>query len=106
MDAGLVVAVAFAVVFAITNGLHDASNAIATLVTTRAARSSQAIFLASAFNIGAVRGRSRRRRHHWWDRYRGTIGRDRGDRGRARDGRGVEPDYLTERVVYAVMKQS
>jgi len=38
MDAGLVVAVALAFAFAMTNGLHDASNAIATLAATRAAR--------------------------------------------------------------------
>jgi PiT family inorganic phosphate transporter len=51
MDAGLVVAVALAVAFAVTNGLHDASNAIATLVATRAARPGQAIVLASVFNL-------------------------------------------------------
>src|SRR6266536_2460880 len=51
MDAGLVVAVLLAVAFAVTNGLHDASNAIATLVATRAARPGQAIVLASVFNL-------------------------------------------------------
>ena len=51
MDAGLVVAVALAFAFAITNGLHDASNAIATLVATRAARPGQGIALASVFNL-------------------------------------------------------
>jgi PiT family inorganic phosphate transporter len=51
MDAGFVVAIAFAVAFATTNGLHDASNAIATLVATRAARPSQAIVLAAVFNM-------------------------------------------------------
>src|SRR3954452_20698161 len=51
MDAGLVVAVALAVAFAVTNGLHDASNAIATLVATRAATPGQAIALASVFNL-------------------------------------------------------
>ncbi len=51
MDAGLVVAVALAVTFAVTNGLHDASNAIATLVATRAASPGQAIVLASVFNL-------------------------------------------------------
>jgi PiT family inorganic phosphate transporter len=51
MDTGLVVAVLLAVVFAVTNGLHDASNAIATLVATRAARPGQAIILASVFNM-------------------------------------------------------
>jgi PiT family inorganic phosphate transporter len=37
--------------FAATNGLHDASNAIATLVATRAASPLQAIVLASVFNL-------------------------------------------------------
>ncbi|MGZ8476229.1 MAG: anion permease [Candidatus Limnocylindria bacterium] len=51
MDLGLVVAVALAAGFAMTNGLHDASNAIATLVATRAATPLQAIVLASVFNL-------------------------------------------------------
>lgn len=37
--------------FAVTNGLHDASNAIATLVATRAARPKQALALAAVFNL-------------------------------------------------------
>ena len=45
------VAVLLAVGFAVTNGLHDASNAIATLVATRAATPLQAILLASVFNL-------------------------------------------------------
>ena len=51
MDAQLVVAVLLATGFAVTNGLHDASNAIATLVATRAATPLQAILLASVFNL-------------------------------------------------------
>ncbi len=51
MDGGLVLAVLLAVAFAATNGLHDASNAIATLVATRAATPLQAIVLASVFNM-------------------------------------------------------
>jgi inorganic phosphate transporter, PiT family len=51
MDAGLTIAVLLALAFAATNGLHDASNAIATLVATRAARPSQAIVLATVFNL-------------------------------------------------------
>ena len=51
MDTGLVLAVMLAIAFATTNGLHDASNAIATLVATRAARPSQAIVLAAVFNL-------------------------------------------------------
>src|SRR3954453_4135632 len=51
MDPGLVLAISLAVAFATTNGLHDASNAIATLVATRAATPLQAILLASVFNL-------------------------------------------------------
>ncbi|KAA0272477.1 MAG: inorganic phosphate transporter [Acidobacteria bacterium] len=51
MEAGFVVAIALALTFAVTNGLHDASNAIATLVATRAASPRQAIVLAAVFNL-------------------------------------------------------
>jgi inorganic phosphate transporter, PiT family len=51
MDAGFAMAILLALGFAVTNGLHDASNAIATLVATRAARPSQAIVLATVFNL-------------------------------------------------------
>lgn len=51
MDIGLAVAIALALAFAVTNGLLDASNAIATLVATRAARPGQAIVLATIFNL-------------------------------------------------------
>lgn len=51
MDIGLVIALALALAFAATNGLHDASNAIATLVATRAATPLQAIIMASFFNM-------------------------------------------------------
>jgi hypothetical protein len=51
MDAGLVVAVALAVAFAVTNGFLDAANSIAALVATRAATPVQAIVLASVFNL-------------------------------------------------------
>ncbi len=51
MDGGLVVAIAAALTFAFTNGLHDAANAIATLVGTRAARPGPAVVLAAAGNV-------------------------------------------------------
>lgn len=51
MDIGLALAIALAIAFATTNGLHDASNAVATLITTRAARPAQAIVLAAVFNL-------------------------------------------------------
>jgi len=51
MDTGLVLAIALAIGFAVTNGLHDAANAIATLVATRAARPGPAIVLAAVFNL-------------------------------------------------------
>jgi PiT family inorganic phosphate transporter len=51
VDVGLAVAIALTAGFAVTNGLHDASNAIAALVATRAATPLQAIVLASVFNV-------------------------------------------------------
>jgi PiT family inorganic phosphate transporter len=51
VDPGLLAAVALALAFAVTNGLHDASNAVATLVATRAATPGQAIALAAVFNV-------------------------------------------------------
>lgn len=51
MSAGLVVAVGMGLAFAFTNGVHDAANAIATLVATRAARPGAAALLAAAGNI-------------------------------------------------------
>ncbi len=55
MDAGLIIAIALALAFSLTNGFHDAANAIATLVATRGATPGQAIALSSAFNLlGAV----------------------------------------------------
>ena len=51
MDPELAIAVLLALAFATTNGLHDASNAIATLVATRAASPLQAIVMASVFNL-------------------------------------------------------
>jgi inorganic phosphate transporter, PiT family len=47
----MTVAVGLAVLFAFTNGIHDASNAIAALVATRAARPVQAVVLAAIFNV-------------------------------------------------------
>ena len=55
MDAGLLIAIALALAFALTNGFHDAANAIATLVATRGATPGQAITISSIFNLlGAV----------------------------------------------------
>jgi PiT family inorganic phosphate transporter len=51
MDTGLALAVLLAIAFAVTNGLHDAANSIATLVATRAATPGQAIMLATVFNL-------------------------------------------------------
>ena len=47
----LALAIAFALAFTLTNGFHDASNAIATLVATRGARPGQAIALSAVFNL-------------------------------------------------------
>jgi PiT family inorganic phosphate transporter len=55
VDAGLLIAIALALAFALTNGFHDAANAIATLVATRGATPAQAISISAVFNmIGAV----------------------------------------------------
>ena len=55
MEIGLIIAIGFALSFALTNGFHDASNAIATLVATRGATPGQAVVLSAVFNIaGAV----------------------------------------------------
>jgi PiT family inorganic phosphate transporter len=48
VDAGLVLTVALAFLFAFTNGFHDASNSIATLIATRAGRPGPALVLATA----------------------------------------------------------
>jgi PiT family inorganic phosphate transporter len=51
----LALAIAFSIAFALTNGFHDAANAIATLVATRGARPGQAIVLSATFNmLGAL----------------------------------------------------
>src|SRR6476619_5594692 len=53
MSLALAVACSFA--FSLTNGFHDAANAIATLVATRGARPGQAVALSAVFNmLGAV----------------------------------------------------
>jgi len=51
MNGPLVVAVGLALVFAATNGVHDAANAVATLVATRGARPVAAVALAAIGNI-------------------------------------------------------
>ena len=48
---GVEVAIACALAFSVTNGLHDAANAIATLVATRGARPGQAVVLSAVFNL-------------------------------------------------------
>jgi len=48
---GVVLAVAVSLAFALTNGFHDAANAIAVLVVTRVARPLQAVLLAAVCNV-------------------------------------------------------
>jgi len=45
------VAVSLALAFSLTNGFHDAANAIATLVATRGARPGQAVVISAIFNL-------------------------------------------------------
>ncbi len=47
----LVLAIAVALAFDVTNGFHDAANAIAALVATRAARPGQAVVLVCVFHV-------------------------------------------------------
>ena len=61
MHAGFGLAVALAFAFSLTNGFHDASNAIATLVATRAARPLQAVVLAVGLQRARAAGASARR---------------------------------------------
>ena len=51
MNLALVLAIGMALAYAITNGFHDAANAIATLVGTRTARPLPAVAMASLFNL-------------------------------------------------------
>ncbi len=51
MSVTLAIALTLAFAFAATNGLHDASNAVATLIATRAARPRHALALAAVFNL-------------------------------------------------------
>ena len=50
-DVALILAIGMALAFAVTNGFHDAANAIATLVGTRTARPIPAVAMASVFNL-------------------------------------------------------
>ena len=55
MEVGLIVAIGFAWPSPLTNGFHDASNAIATLVAITGATPGQAVVLSAVFNMaGAV----------------------------------------------------
>jgi inorganic phosphate transporter, PiT family len=55
VELGALLAILLAIAFALTNGFHDASNAIATLVATRGATPGQAVVLSSIFNMaGAI----------------------------------------------------
>ena len=47
-------AIVFSLAFSVTNGFHDASNAIATLVATRGARPRDAVVLSAVFNMAGA----------------------------------------------------
>src|SRR3954468_5273419 len=54
-DLGLVILIIFAIGFDYTNGFHDAANAIATSVSTRALTPRVALAIAAVFNlVGAL----------------------------------------------------
>ena len=64
-------AIAFSIAFALTNGFHDAANAIATLVATRGARPGQAVVARRRLqHARRAAGRHRGRRHDRRDRHR------------------------------------
>ncbi len=50
-DLALVLAIGMALAFSLTNGFHDAANAIAALVATRTARPLPAVLMAAVFNL-------------------------------------------------------
>ncbi len=50
----LSLAIVFSLAFSLTNGFHDASNAIATLVATRGARPRDAVVLSAVFNMAGA----------------------------------------------------
>lgn len=54
VEAGLLIAIALAFAFALTNGFHDAANAIATLVATRGATPGQAVVLSATCNMAGA----------------------------------------------------
>jgi inorganic phosphate transporter, PiT family len=54
IDAMLVILIITALVFTLTNGLHDASSVVATLISSRAATPKQAVLLASASGMLGV----------------------------------------------------
>ena len=77
MEVGLIIAIGFAVAFALTNGFHDASNAIATLVATRGATPGQAVALSATFNMaGAILLGTAWALHSTWRLYRWARGRE------------------------------
>jgi hypothetical protein len=75
MHTGFGLALALAFAFAVTNGFHDASNAIATLVATRAARPFQAIVLASGVQPARPAGGWRGGGRHDWRHRHARAGR-------------------------------
>ena len=95
----LIALIIVALAFDFLNGLHDAANSIATIVSTRVLRPRYAVVWAAFFNFiaflffGAACGADRRRRHRG-----GRRGRCAGDLRRA-DGRDrLEPDHLVGRA--------
>ncbi len=93
---GVVIIIVVALAFDYTNGFHDAANAIATSVSTRALTPRVALLMAAVFNfVGAFLGtevaEDRGQRHH-----RGPfrIGRPAAGLRRPRRGDRLEPDDL------------
>ena len=98
MDAGLIVAVALALAFAVTNGMHDASNAIATLVATRRRGRLQAVAARGGVQPPRPAARRRRRRRHDRRHRHGRPPRRRGHRRRPGGRGGLERGHVGARA--------
>ena len=98
MSVQLALAIALALVFALTNGLHDASNAIAALVATRAARPLQAVRSRPCSTCSGRCCSARPWRTRSAASCRRRAGRRGGDRLRAAGRGGVEPGDVDARA--------
>ena len=101
----LIAVVVVAVCFDFTNGFHDAANAIATSVSTRALTPRVALTLAAIMNfVGALLGQKVADDRQRDDQHRGVLrGGRAGHRAvRTAGGDHLEPDHLVVRTAVVV----